>query len=670
MRVFGGLGYLLVDRRARRDGRRQERHSRFAEVLQLARSEDEAYTVVKKHLEKLVPGSRATVLGRNNSANRLEPRTQVEGTVLDESLDGAEPEACIAIRGGKPHQSSEADELMACEVCGEVVGKTTCVPALVGGEVIGSVLIEHPRALINGDSDAVSASITESAPIVANLRNLAIAELRAATDALTGLPNNRSIQETLKRMSAQAGRTLSPLAVVLFDLDHFKQVNDSHGHSKGDEVLAVVSDTVASRLRASDFVGRYGGEEFLALLPDTGREDALALAEILREAVFEIDVPGVTQSISASFGVAVMPDEAGEPAEIVRVADRALYTAKSLGRNRVATAVDSTVAAVATGERHAALDPPALDRLPGPMSLTVVGSIAFDAVKSPFGEREKMLGGAAVHFSLAASFFTDVRVVGPVGDDFGDAEYGVLRNRGVITDDIEHVEGGDTFFWKAHYEFDMNTAHTEDTQLGVFGEFEPKLSEDSKNSDVLFLANIQPDVQRGVLEQSQARFSGLDSMNLWIETARDSLVKTIGGVDLLFLNDAELRMLTEEANLVKAARAVMEMGPSTVVAKQGEYGAALFTEEGFFALPAYPLETVVDPTGAGDSFAGGFLGYLGSRSDASDEELRRAMVYGSTLASFNVEEFGTERVSRLTREEIDERYSEFERMTALAGLPA
>ena len=311
-----------------------------------------------------------------------------------------------------------------------------------------------------------------------------------------------------------------------------------------------------------------------------------------------------------------------------------------------------------------------LGSLSASMSLTVVGSIAFDAVKSPFGEREKMLGGAAVHFSLAASFFSDVRVVGPVGDDFGDDEYAVLRGRGVNTDDIEHVAGGETFFWKAHYEFDMNTAHTEDTQLGVFGEFEPKLSEESQSSDVLFLANIQPDVQRGVLEQSRARFSGLDSMNLWIETARDSLIRTIGGVDLLFLNDAELRMLTEEPNLVKAARAVMEMGPSTVVAKQGEYGAALFNEDGFFALPAYPLETVVDPTGAGDSFAGGFLGYLASRDDASQEELRRAMVYGSTLASFNVEEFGTERVSRLTRDEIDERYGEFERMTALAGLPA
>src|SRR3954452_13516801 len=171
------------------------------------------------------------------------------------------------------------------------------------------------------------------------------------------------------------------------------------------------------------------------------------------------------------------------------------------------------------------------------MSLTVVGSIAFDSVRTPFGERDRMLGGSTVHFSLAASFFTDVRVVGPVGDDFGEDELAVLHGRNVITDDIERVDGGQTFFWKAHYEFDMNTAHTEDTQLGVFGEFEPKLSDESKNSDVLFLANIQPDVQRGVLEQSDSRFSGLDSMNLWIETARDSLVKTIGGVDLLFLND-------------------------------------------------------------------------------------------------------------------------------------
>ena len=306
------------------------------------------------------------------------------------------------------------------------------------------------------------------------------------------------------------------------------------------------------------------------------------------------------------------------------------------------------------------------------MSLVVVGSIAFDSVKTPFGERERMLGGAAVHFSLAASFFTDVRVVGPVGDDFGDEQYEVLHGRGVITDDVEHVAGGQTFFWKAHYEYDMNLAHTEDTQLGVFGEFEPKLSEESRNADHLFLANIQPDVQRGVREQcTETRFAGLDSMNLWIDTARDSLVKTIAGVDLVFLNDAEVRMLTEQPNLVRAAREIMDMGPSVVVAKQGEYGAALFTQDGFFALPAFPLETVADPTGAGDSFAGGFLGYLAAQDDWQDDSaLRRAMTYGSVLASFNVEEFGTERVARLTSDEIDARFERFREITALEAAPA
>jgi sugar/nucleoside kinase (ribokinase family) len=305
------------------------------------------------------------------------------------------------------------------------------------------------------------------------------------------------------------------------------------------------------------------------------------------------------------------------------------------------------------------------------MSLAVVGSIAFDSVKTPFGERPRMLGGSAVHFSLAASFFTDVRVVGPVGDDFGDEEYAVLHARGVNTEDIEHVAGGKTFFWQGHYEYDMNMAHTDDTQLNVFGDFEPKLSEDSKAARVLFLANIQPDLQREVREQcTGTRLAGLDSMNLWIETAKESLVRTIGGVDLIFMNDAELRQLTDQANLVRAARAVMEMGPRFVIAKQGEYGAALFTRDSFFALPAYPLETVNDPTGAGDSFAGGFLGYLASQESEDDATLRRAMTYGSVLASFNVEEFGTERVQRLTRDEIDARFEEFRRMTALESARA
>jgi sugar/nucleoside kinase (ribokinase family) len=307
------------------------------------------------------------------------------------------------------------------------------------------------------------------------------------------------------------------------------------------------------------------------------------------------------------------------------------------------------------------------------VSLAVIGSIAFDSVSTPFGERDRMLGGSAVHFSLAASFFSGVRVVGPVGDDFGDAEYAVLHERGVDTSDIERVAGGQTFFWAGRYGYDLNTRDTLDTQLGVFGEFQPKLSEDSRAADMLFLGNIQPDLQREVRAQcASATLAGLDSMNLWIETARDSLLAAVGEVDLLFLNDAEIRELMEEPNLVKAARAVLELGPRAVVAKQGEYGAAMFVGDRFFSLPAYPLETVRDPTGAGDSFAGGFMGYLASRGDGAandDDELRRAMTYGSVLASFNVEEFGTDRVRRLDRPEIDARYDDFRRMTELSVAP-
>ncbi|MGH2980324.1 MAG: PfkB family carbohydrate kinase [Solirubrobacterales bacterium] len=306
------------------------------------------------------------------------------------------------------------------------------------------------------------------------------------------------------------------------------------------------------------------------------------------------------------------------------------------------------------------------------MSLVVVGSIAFDAVRTPFGERERMLGGSAVHFSLASSFFTDVSVVGPVGDDFGAAEYEVLANRGVRTDDIEHVAGGRTFFWRGHYDYDLNVAHTDETQLNVFGDFQPKLSEESKRSESVFLANIQPDLQLEVREQcTAATLVGLDSMNLWIESARDSLTRAIGAVDLALMNDAELRMLTKQPNLLRAARDVMAMGPRGVVAKQGEYGAALFTEDSFFALPGYPLEEVIDPTGAGDSFAGGFLGYLDAIGAAAvdDQALRRAMTYGSVMASFNVEQFGTERVQRLTHGEINRRFEDFKVMTHLDAVP-
>jgi sugar/nucleoside kinase (ribokinase family) len=306
------------------------------------------------------------------------------------------------------------------------------------------------------------------------------------------------------------------------------------------------------------------------------------------------------------------------------------------------------------------------------MSLTAVGSIAFDSVKTPFGERERMLGGAATHFALAASFFDTVHVVGVVGDDFEDEHHDVLATRGIVTDDIERVDGGKTFFWAGEYHYDLNSRDTLDTQLNVFEQFQPKLSQASQDADVLFLANIQPDLQYEVRRQCRnATFVAMDSMDLWINIARDSLQRTIESVDGLLLNDAELKMLTGKPNILQAAREVMGWGPKVVVAKQGEYGAALFTEGGFFALPAYPLETVLDPTGAGDSFAGGFMGYIAAHKDEplDDALLRRAMAYGTAVASFNVEDFGTDRVARLTAGEVTDRVAELARITHFEDAP-
>jgi sugar/nucleoside kinase (ribokinase family) len=292
------------------------------------------------------------------------------------------------------------------------------------------------------------------------------------------------------------------------------------------------------------------------------------------------------------------------------------------------------------------------------MSITVVGSIAFDSVQTPSGVRERMLGGAATHFALAASFFDHVRIVGPVGDDFGDAELEVLATRGSSIDDVERVAGGKTFFWKGEYGWDLNTRETLDTQLNVFERFEPKLSEESRACDVLFLANIQPRLQLDVREQcAGAKFVALDSMNLWIDIARDELLEVIRRVDCLILNDEELRQLTKRPNLVAAAHDVLSYGPRIIVAKQGEYGSALITADEFFALPAYPLETVIDPTGAGDTFAGGFVGYIARHLDdgLTSAVLRNAMAYGTSLASFNVEGFGTERVAEVNAAEVTQR---------------
>jgi sugar/nucleoside kinase (ribokinase family) len=304
------------------------------------------------------------------------------------------------------------------------------------------------------------------------------------------------------------------------------------------------------------------------------------------------------------------------------------------------------------------------------MSLLVVGSVAFDSVETPFGKRDRMLGGSASHFSISASFFTDVRVVAVVGGDFGDDERAVFARHNVDTTDLEVVPDGETFRWFGRYEYDLNVAHTLDTHLNVFAGFEPKLSEESKKARLVFLGNIQPDLQRGVRTQvANAELVALDTMNLWIDTTRESLQKTIEVVDLLVVNDAEARQLADEPNLIKAARKILSWGPSTLIVKRGEYGAAMFTKEEYFAIPAYPLESVFDPTGAGDTFAGGLMGYLSSQEKLDSAALRRAMIFGSVMASFNVEEFGTERVQRLTHEEINQRFADFKRFTHFENVP-
>ncbi len=304
------------------------------------------------------------------------------------------------------------------------------------------------------------------------------------------------------------------------------------------------------------------------------------------------------------------------------------------------------------------------------MSLLVVGSVAFDALETPFGKRDKILGGSAAHFSISASYFTNVRVVAVVGGDFTSEEEQVFERHNVDLSDLERIPEGKTFFWSGRYEFDLNTAHTMDTQLNVFADFKPKLSEAAKQSRLVFLGNIQPDLQREVREQiTGAELVALDTMNMWIDITRDSLLAAIERVDVVIINDAEARQLANEPNLVKAARKVLSWGPRALIVKRGEYGAALFTPQTYFAIPAYPLESVFDPTGAGDTFAGGFMGYMASQEKLDEAAMRRAMIFGSVMASFNVEEFGTERVQRLTHDEINERFRAFKKMTHFEEIP-
>jgi diguanylate cyclase (GGDEF)-like protein len=316
-----------------------ETQREFTEVMQITRDEGEAYRLLKRHLERSLDGSEVLVLNRNNSHDRLEPMTELaEASTLADRLQSAEPESCLAVRLGKMHaRDTDEEALLTCELCGTVDGNSTCVPSLVGGEVIGSVLVQHPTPLDAAAQRRIEESMTQASPVLANLRNLALSQTRALTDGLTGLPNRRSIDDTLKRMAAHAGRTSSPLSVVLFDLDHFKQINDVYGHEKGDEVLAAIGAVATATLRASDFAGRFGGEEFALLLPDTDRDGAVEVAEKLRKAVAEVAVAGVSRQVTTSLGVASIPRDASEPTLLLRAADRALYLAKAQGRNRVET---------------------------------------------------------------------------------------------------------------------------------------------------------------------------------------------------------------------------------------------------------------------------------------------------------------------------------------------
>jgi sugar/nucleoside kinase (ribokinase family) len=304
------------------------------------------------------------------------------------------------------------------------------------------------------------------------------------------------------------------------------------------------------------------------------------------------------------------------------------------------------------------------------MSLLVVGSVALDSVETPFGRRDDALGGSATFFSTAASFFGPVSLIGAVGDDFPEEHVRFLEGRGVDLSGLQRVPGK-TFRWKGRYAFDLNEAQTLDTQLNVFGQFRPELPAHLRRPDLLFLGNIHPDLQGLVLDQVAARpkLVALDTMNFWISGTREALLRTLARVDMLFINDAEVRQLSGEHNVVKAARAVLGMGPKRVVVKRGEYGAVLFDGDRVFAAPAYPLEDVFDPTGAGDSFAGGFMGFLARHGNGSVEALRQACIAGSTLASFAVEQFSLERFRDLTAREIDERFAAFGALTRFEKLP-
>src|SRR5437879_7607970 len=298
------------------------------------------------------------------------------------------------------------------------------------------------------------------------------------------------------------------------------------------------------------------------------------------------------------------------------------------------------------------------------VSLLVVGSVAFDALESPYGKVERTVGGAATYFAVAASFFAPVSLVGIVGDDFTQEDEKIFRGRHIDTDGLERT-AGKTFFWAGRYSQNLNERVTLATELNVFAAFKPRLPEKFRNSKYVFLANIAPELQRDVLHQvkRRPRLAALDTMNYWIERSNGELRETLKHVDILMINDSETRELSSEHNLLRAAKHIFKMGPTTLVVKRGEYGAMMVDKRGVFCVPAFPLEEPHDPTGAGDSFAGGFMGYLAGCGNKSDAALRRAMVYGSVLGSFAVEKFGLDRLRHLKRNEIHARARHFAKLT-------
>jgi diguanylate cyclase (GGDEF)-like protein len=343
--LIGRAGAIRIRRAVEPENEQQQ----FVETLQVADDEDEAHHLLKRHLERAIPGANATILNRNNSADRLEAMTEVaSASCLTETLRHASPRSCLAIRSARPNRHGDDDEpLLRCGVCGDCPGRTSCTPLTVSGEVIGAVLVSSEAGRTESEEERIRDSVVQAAPVLANLRNLAIAERRAATDSLTGLANKRSFTDSLKRMLAQSSRTLSPLSLLMVDLDHFKEINDQLGHPVGDQALANVGAAISSALRTSDFAGRNGGEEFAVLLPNTDLEGARITAEKIRAAIGAIDLLGTEMALTASLGIAVYPDHATTAENLERLADAALYTAKRLGRNRVEVAEPGQDAAIA-----------------------------------------------------------------------------------------------------------------------------------------------------------------------------------------------------------------------------------------------------------------------------------------------------------------------------------